>query len=922
MSTSAAETRRTMDETSTIAWPADLGEHAGDLGGKGKSLVELARVPGVQVPAWFAVPATVFRATATAAGVDTPIAEALARLAAIEPTPAAIATCLAELEPLLARLIVHGGLRAALTAAYQQLGGGYVAVRSSALDEDGADASFAGQLDTSLFVKGGDAIADAVAGCWRSAFSERSLVYRAQKGALVRPIRVAVVVQRMIDGEVSGVLFTADPSTGDRNRMIAAATYGLGEGVVSGRCATDTFTLVRAGGAVSITDRELADKTTALRHDLDRGGTREVDVDAALREVAALGDEQLHVLATTGIAVEGHYGHPVDVEWTFAGGRLWLLQARPITTLPSAAEPRGRARLWDNSNIIESYNGVTTPMTYSFARRAYSMVYKQAFALLGVPRRDLEAYGGVFEQMIGLLGGRVYYNLESWYAILRLLPGYKLNSEFMEQMMGVREAARFGHQPLLRSPVEKWLIDLPELVSSVTALTYRFARAQALVDGFFQEFTENYSDFWERDLESLTLDELTDTYLDAEQRIMGRWQAPIVNDILAMIFFGALRKAMGGWGLGDSSLHNDLLCGEGGLESTEPTRDLLAVATEIRGDAALAALFAKPPAEIKATVGKDPRFGWLRVRIAAHVDRFGDRCIDELKLEQPTLRDDDTFIYAAIKGYLAGAPVTVAEMDARERAIRAAAEERVHAHLATLPLGQRLVAKKAFPYLLNGARRHVKNRENLRFARTRAFGLVRRIVVNMGKRLVEAGRMDAGTDVFYLEIGEIISFVRGTGTTTDLRGLITVRKAEFTTHRASAALAERFWTQGATYLDPAMKAVAPAAIDQAVIGTVLRGVAAAPGTVRAPARVVHDPRGVEMAGGVLVANRTDPGWVPLFPAAKAVVVERGSVLSHSAIVAREFGIPCVVGVRDAMQLLRDGQLIDVDGGAGTVTVID
>ncbi|MCA9680182.1 MAG: hypothetical protein KC464_34455, partial [Myxococcales bacterium] len=817
-----------------------------------------------------------------------------------------------------------------LAAALARLGGAPVAVRSSGLDEDGADSSFAGQHDTFLFVDAAG-LADAVARCWRSAFSERALFYRARKGLLDRPVAIAVVVQRMIDGAVSGVLFTADASSGDRTKMILTSTWGLGEGVVSGRMACDTLVLRRApdGDRVDVVDRDVADKEQAVRRGPDGDGTVEADVAAADRARPSLDDGRAAAVAAAGAAIERAYGFPVDVEWTFDDdGALWLLQARPITSLPPAptgalatVDPHGgRKRLWDNSNIIESYNGVTTPMTYSFARRAYGMVYRQAFALLGVSRRDLDQYGSVFEQMIGLVNGRVYYNLESWYRVLQLLPGYKFNAEFMEQMMGVKEGAAFGRPAAPRSALQRWLVDLPEAVGSLGVLAVRFARAQTLVTKFFDDFADNYGDFWERDLEHLALDELVDVYLDAEQRIMGRWQAPIVNDILAMIFFGVLRKALSSWGIGDASLHNDLMCGEGGLESTEPTRDLLALMDDVRRDPALCEqLRSRPPAETRAAVATDPRWGWLRTRLAQHVDRFGDRCIDELKLEQTTLRDDDTFLYAALKGYLAAPPVTVADMDAREHAIRAAAEQQVRATLGRDPIKHRL-----FDFLLAGARRHIKNRENLRFARTRAFGLVRRVVVAMGHRLHETGRLDAPADVFYLEINELIGFARGTATTTDLRGLVAVRQAEFARHRVTAAPAERFWTSGAAYLDPVVASLTarpPVTVDAAAAGAVLKGVAAAPGKVTATARLVVDPRGTELCGDVLIANRTDPGWVPLFPSAKAVVVERGSVLSHSAIVAREFGIPCVVGLRDALSLIRDGQMIEVDGGAGTVTIL-
>ena len=914
-----------------LRWPDALGDaDRALLGGKARSLADLAAIPGVRVPPWFAVPATAFDEAIAAAGVAGEIDAALARLAAA-PADARRAEAEAtatELATLLARVTVPAALRAELAAGLARLGGGPVAVRSSALDEDGADSSFAGQHDTYLFVAD-DEVADAVARCWRSAFTERALFYRATKGLLDRKVAVAVVIQRMIDGAVSGVLFTADASSGDRTKMIVTSTWGLGEGVVSGRMACDTLILQRAGAdTVTVIDRDVADKAQAVRR--NGHGTHEVDVPAADRDRPSLDDAGASMLARLGAAVERAYGFPVDVEWTVDATGPWLLQARPITHLPPAPAPArladdphaGRKRLWDNSNIIESYNGVTTPMTYSFARRAYGLVYKQAFGLLGVPRRDLDRSGPVFEQMIGLINGRVYYNLESWYRVLQLLPGYKFNAEFMEQMMGVKEGASFGHAPAPRSPLQRWLVDLPEMVASLGVLAARFARAEALVARFFDDFGDNYGDFWERDLEGLSLDQLVDVYLDAEQRIMGRWQAPIVNDILAMIFFGALRKALSSWGMPDASVHNDLLCGEGGLESTEPTRDLLALMDDVRKDAALCELLrTSTPADARRAIADAPaeRWGWLRTRLRLHVDRFGDRCIDELKLEQQTLRDDDTFLYAALKGYLAAPPVTVAEMDARERAIRAAAEAKVAAHL-----GRDVIKQRLFRFLLAGARRHVKNRENLRFARTRAFGLVRRVVVAIGHRLHQLGRIDAPDDVFYLEINELIGFARGTATTTDLRGLVAVRRAEFARHRTAAPPDERFWTTGAAYVDPVIASlagrVAPK-IAAADAGAVLKGVAAAPGKVTARARLVHDPRGTELAGDVLVANRTDPGWVPLFPSARAVVVERGSVLSHSAIVAREFGIPCVVGLRDALSLLRDGAMVEVDGGAGTVTVL-
>jgi len=914
------------------------------LGGKGRSLYELGRLGDLRVPPWFAVAADVFVGAVAEAGIGDDIAAIVEQLEASGPDREAVSAAHRALQPLVARLSASEAARTAIGDAYDALGAvgdrGYVAVRSSALDEDGAVRSFAGCLDTALFVRGRDAVVDAVVACWRSAFSERSLAYRAANGALGgaesaagRPgIAVAVVVQTMVEGQVSGVLFSADPATGNRDRAVVTATWGLGEGVVSGRLACDTFVVGGRGGTPTVLERDVVLKDSRVVRNADGGaGTREVSVDPARRCAPTLDDATLAELVRLGWTIEEAYGRPVDVEWTTNDDGVWLLQARPITTAVAPEKSpvgasAGAARLWDNSNIIESYSGVTTPLTYSFARRAYATVYRQAFDLLGVPQRELAANQATFEQMIGLLRGRIYYNLESWYRALQFLPAYKFNAEFMEQMMGVGDSTGTadGFDVAGGGRSSRWrryAVELPRLGASVVRMTSRFARANRLVDEFYDHFAEAYADLWERDLEQMSFDGLVETYLEAERRILDHWQAPIVNDILAMIYFGSLRKVLARVGLGESSLQNDLLCGEGGLESTEPTRDLLRIMSDVRRDPTLCAVLeAQSPAAIRERVRRDEAFGWLRVRLVQHVDRFGDRCIDELKLEEPTLRDDDTFLYAALKGYLAAPPVTVDEMVAREQELRAAAE----AH-ARATIGRNPVARRLFSFVLSGARRHVKNRENLRFARTRAFGLIRRLALAMGARLTEAGLLDQVDDVFYLEVGELVGFARGTATTANLRGLVAARRAEFADYRDAADLPERFTTRGAVYLDPSVAGTGPAeAADarRADTGDVLRGTGASPGVVTAPARLVRDPRTASLAGDVLVANRTDPGWVPLFPSAAAVVVERGSVLSHSAIVAREFGIPCVVGIRNALSTLQDGQPVEVNGSTGTVRVVE
>jgi pyruvate,water dikinase len=913
----------------SILTPRNLEESTlAQLGGKARSLYKLGQDGAAPVPPWFAISAQVFRDAVAAAGIGAELAAALSTLAQAGAARDAVRTCRETIEPLLERLQLPDELRATITAAYRELGGGFVAVRSSATDEDGAERSFAGCLETSLFVLGDDEVIAAVRSCWLSGFSERSLAYRATHGALETPVEVAVVVQSMIEGDISGVFFTVDPTTAARNQGILTATWGLGEGVVSGHLSCDTFYVDRT--ASTVVDRDIADKATAIVYDRERGrGTREVPVEPERRDTAVLSDAEIAQVSQVMWNIERSYGHPVDVEWTWQGGKLWVLQARPITTSVTATGPaiapdapsiRGdRKRLWDNSNIVESYSGVTMPLTYSFARHAYSIVFSQGMQVLGVPKATVEANSEIFQQMIGYLRGRVYYSLESWYRMFMLLPGYQFNAEFMEQMLGISEQASYEKDKAAsKSAAHRYLVELPRLLGMFTQLTARVMRSEKLVEDFFRNFNEAHADLWRRDIEGLDFGSLVDLYGEAVNRLMLRWQAPVVNDILTMISYGVMRKAIGAWIGDDGALQNDLLCGEGGLESTAPTANLLRIMADVRKHPDLCQLLRSSAREdIVGRIQGEPRWAWLVQEIAGHVEQYGDRCIDELKLETPTLREDPTFVYAALKAYLAAPPITVDEMVAKEKGIRARAEEKVKAVLGGQPQRYR-----PFMWVVKRARLHVKNRENMRLARTRAYAVMRRLAVAMGHRLHEGGWLDDPRDVFYLQLEELIAFSRGTAVTNDLRGLAALRKREFEGWRQTAELPDRMWTTGATYMDPQIRSAGrTTTATVAGAGDVLRGIAASPGVVRAKARLVRDPLNVELHREVLVAHRTDPGWVPLFPSAVAVVVERGSVLSHSAIVAREFGIPCVVGLRDALTQLTDGATIEVNGDAGTVTVL-
>jgi pyruvate,water dikinase len=342
---------------------------------------------------------------------------------------------------------------------------------------------------------------------------------------------------------------------------------------------------------------------------------------------------------------------------------------------------------------------------------------------------------------------------------------------------------------------------------------------------------------------------------------------------------------------------------------------LLRLAAEARQDPELSRLLRESnPEDLAAAIPTDPRHPRFAAEIARYLDLYGFRCVNELKLEEPSLRDRPAFLYQILRNYLAADPASldVAAMEEREKRIRREAEERAFASIRS---GWR---RAVFRRVLGNARLGVKNRENLRFARTRIYGLLRELLRAVGEDFTTQGLLDAQDDIFYLTLDEVWDYVRGRAVTTDLRALAALRRKEFDTYRQETAPpADRFETFGLPYSRNRLRGRPRAAVVEA--DGVLRGTGCCPGIVTGPVKVLRTPNeDAKLDGEILVAERTDPGWVPLYPAVSGLLIERGSILSHSAIVAREMGIPTIVGIAGLVETLKTGQVVTMDGAAGTV----
>jgi pyruvate,water dikinase len=871
-----------------------------DLGGKGHHLARLSALAasdGFRVPRF-----VVLRAAAFAACVPDRIEPEAwrAQVRALE-CPARV--------------------RAALVEALAALPRGVLlAVRSSASLEDGSQRSFAGQFETVLGVRADpgdpDALWQAVRRVWASAAGAHALAY--QGGRDARGLAMAVVIQEMVDAAVAGVAFSSDPVSGDRDTVVVSAVLGLGEGLVSGELDADTYRVRFVSGAPSRPDVTPAHKPRAVRL-APSGGTRVEDVPEGQRDAPSLGDDEALAIAGVARRIAEASGAPQDIEWALHGPsrELVVLQARPITTLAARQAPlapwvdaRDRERhVWDNSNIIESYGGVTTPLTFTFARAVYEDVYRQFCRLMGTPETLIASHAAVFANMLGLVRGRVYYDLLNWYRTLALLPGFTWNRAFMERMMGVREA-------LLDAPAPPGtgsrLRDLWMLMRMIVRLVREARRLRREVPAFHARIERALGPVSGADIERWPAARALELHHRLEAELLRHWRTPLVNDFFAMIFFGALGRLTQRW-LPDSppTLVNDLLCGEGGIVSTEPSRRLMDMARRVAAEPALraAVLEEQDARRLLARLAELPGGAVLRADLDAYLERFGDRCMEELKLETITLREDPSFLVHTLRAY-----VTHGRLDAdaawqRERAVREAAERTVQSKLH----GSR---RWAFGFVLARVRLRVRDRENLRFERTRVFGVVRRIFLALGADLARRGAIDTARDVFLLTREELLAASAAAPARSDLRGLVAARRAEFERYARETPPPDRFESigppTGREWLAPESKVQVARAAD-------LHGTGCCPGVVRAPVRVVRDPREARgLEGHILVAERTDPGWTVLFPTVAGLLVQRGSLLSHSAIVAREMGIPCVVGIAGLLDTLTDGEQVEMDGTTGAV----
>ncbi|RDG35595.1 PEP/pyruvate-binding domain-containing protein [Streptomyces corynorhini] len=858
---------------------------------------------GFSVPKFFCISPDVHRRL-----LDTIRPDVEKILEQLDPTsPEQLSTAAEELRRLVHEAPVPPGVTESLYAAFDKHfpGGGLVSVRSCIVRRDGLPGedseqdAFAGVSDSFLYVDRARLL-DRVRDCWSSGLGTQALLYILNRGMSPDEFAVSVGVQRMVPGTRSFVLFTCDPRTGARDRVLAAG-LGIGEGVVQEKVPVDHYFVDRAGGRISA---RVVRKDSAVRNDPGRpeSGLDILPVPADQQLLPALTDEQVRHIVGLGDRIERLFGSPQDIEGTVTDdGTVHILQSRPVVL------ERESQRLWSNANITESFPGVTTALTYSFAQRFYRADFRDFYRRLGVPAKVLDRHEADLNGMIGLLNGRVYYAIDSWYRLHRMSRLFPVWRGSWERMMGLSPSIADSRQDRLpRRAVS---------VADVTAFAARIAGQRVSHDRAARRFLRWWNTTIEEhraaadDADALRLARLVPSLW---REVGDHWGVTLVNDFFLQTTADIITALFERWlPDADPGLRAGLLCGGHENRSVTIMMSVVGLAEETRTRPDLmAALESKPADEVWQGIVRGDHGPEIARRFQDHLRHHGDRGLQELKLEVPAPRQDPAQLLRAVADY-ARATLTRAELRAREITARRDAERELGRLLVAHPARRRVLRT-----LLDQQRRYTAFREDSRYCRSELFGFAKDVFRRLGEDLASRGVIDRAQDVVHLTHDEVLGYFDGTAVTDDLRSLVRLREAEFDARPSELPM--DFATMGP--VRDALPDTGQVHLDDEV----LTGLGSSGGIVQGTARIVLDPhepleRSDDM---ILVARETDPGWMFLMLAARGIVVERGTMLSHTAITGRKFGIPTVVSVPHATKRITDGARIELDGAKGTVRLLD
>jgi len=770
-------------------------------------------------------------------------------------------------------------LKSQIAEHYERIGGGAVAVRSSATAEDLPGHSFAGQYDTFLDVADLEACLKAVKECWASLWTPRAWSYRDRNGIDHAQVQMAVIVQTLVPAQGSGILFTADPTTGRTDRIVIEACPGLGEALVSGRARADRFVVSKKKS--KILTRDIAE---------ERAATPAVDPSTIER------------LAKEATRAEREFGCPQDMEWAVTDGQVYFLQSRPITTL-NQAETQVDGYVWSSFPVKEVMPDVVTPISLSVIDGLAGAMFDPLLRLLGADRLGMLLHG--------YLAGRIYFNASFWAALIKRMPGGKRvdfsgddvgSNPALVEMSRMFNEATIDDLPRIKGGGLRFFVKLPALIAGILSCTPR--KGNVILAKTRAE-AQRWQQLDLRDMSDEELTEVCERIVTAFCDVIGH-----VNYLFgSMAAYPTLQYVCGKW-LSDRTCAGRLLAGVGSMDDAQAAMDLWALAVEADRHSQLKEAiegkrsWCDVQAELSSLFEAEAFLrGW---------DEFmthrGHHCRAELELRNARWSESPDYVLEMLRSYLAALDeANPLENHRRIGRQRHELEEQCRARL------RNPIKRMLFNRLLKRSQHGAVFRENIKSEIIKLLAAVRRVLVELGGRLLQNDVLADPDDIFFLTLEELDPVVRGKAKF-DVKAAIAERRAEYAKWDAISPpdlIVGRF--------DP--ETYVPEEIDMSA--EVLTGLAVSPGVVTGTARVIlrTDSHTRLEAGEILVAPFTDPGWTPYFMPAAAIIMEQGSLLSHGSIVARELGIPAVTNVGHATEIIRTGQTLQVDGDRGVVKIL-
>ncbi len=841
-------------------------------GGKGLSLARMSGA-GFPVPPGFILTTDAYRSFVAANDLQSRI------LKAVEKTDPTDTAGLDSASQTIAAMFTQGSIPPEVAdeigKAYEPFQDRPVAVRSSATAEDLPGASFAGQQETFLNVRGLDANMEAVKNCWASLWTARAISYRIKNQINPASVALAVVVQEMVFADAAGVVFTANPVNGHRSEALINAAWGLGEAVVSGAVTPDTLTVEKGSGKVKerlTAEKEVMTVRTAL-------GTEEQPTPANLRRKAVLSNRQAAGLAALGQKIESFYGMPMDIEWALAGGEFVILQARPITALPpdwSDLEPKV---MYARSSMAEHLPGPVTPLFSTLGLKiANEETTKMYQLMLGKNHRPVFSGDGMYLEKNGYVYGGILMDASSIWQMVRMT------------------FTQVG--PIFRNSVGRWKDARDEFIEAARVWEEKDPAGMSpreLLHGAKDVFRAacRYFTFFQACIPAASTSETLFTAF--YRKLVKQKNGPEASVFLLGADTRALRA--------EKSLY-DLAAW---LKQADPA--LARYARETPTEEILEDFEAgRPRVDVPAGTWQE-----LHDRFEAHMAEFG-RTAYEFDFSIPTPAETPGLQFEAVKAFLEGRAGNPHERQEKVLREREETEKQVMRRLVWPVRG-------LFNRLLKWAQETGPMREDGIADLGLGHPLIRRFLGELGRRFSEGGAFDVYGDIYWIteaELENLLNSLEADQPLNNMGEVITERKDEW---------------QARLKINPPIVLPENAGFRKLIAGkeaakengrTVLTGVGTSEGVVTAAARVLLGPEdfGRMKAGDVLVAVTTTPAWTPLFTLASAVVTDIGGPLSHSSIVAREFGIPAVMSTRSATRLIRDGQMVTVDGAKGTVILLD